>query len=50
MVYGPGEHPSKYRSAIINFIHSALKGEKLTVHKGADPFFDRTFALLLKLC
>lgn len=35
MVYGPGEHPSKYRSAIINFIHSALKGEKLTVHKGA---------------
>ena len=36
MVYGPGEHPSKYRSAIINFIHSALKGEKLTVHKGAE--------------
>jgi dTDP-glucose 4,6-dehydratase len=36
MVYGPGEHPSKYRSALINFIHSALKGEKLTVHKGAE--------------
>ena len=36
MVYGPGEHPSKYRSAIINFIHSALKGEKLTVHKGTE--------------
>jgi dTDP-glucose 4,6-dehydratase len=36
MVYGPGEHPSKYRSAIINFINSALKGEKLTVHKGAE--------------
>jgi nucleoside-diphosphate-sugar epimerase len=35
MVYGPGEHPSKYRNAIINFIHSALKGEKLTVHRGA---------------
>jgi dTDP-glucose 4,6-dehydratase len=36
MVYGPGEHPSKYRSALINFVHSALKGEKLTVHKGAQ--------------
>lgn len=36
MVYGPGEHPSKYRSAIINFIHSALKGERLIVHKGAE--------------
>ena len=35
MVYGPGEHPSKYRSAKIIFIHSALKGEELTVHKGA---------------
>jgi len=34
MVYGPGEHPSKYRSAIINFVGSALKGELLTVHKG----------------
>jgi dTDP-glucose 4,6-dehydratase len=36
MVYGPGEHPSKYRSALINFVHSALKGEKLTVHKGTQ--------------
>jgi dTDP-glucose 4,6-dehydratase len=36
MVYGPGEYPSKYRSALINFVHSALKGEKLTVHKGAE--------------
>ena len=36
MVYGPGEHPSKYRSALINFVHSALEGEKLTVHKGAQ--------------
>ena len=35
MVYGPGEYPSKYRSAIINFIHSALKGEHITVHGGA---------------
>lgn len=36
MIYGPGEYPSKYRSAIVNFIHSALKGEKLTVHRGAE--------------
>jgi len=36
MVYGPGEYPSKYRSAIINFIHSALKGEHITVHGGAN--------------
>jgi nucleoside-diphosphate-sugar epimerase len=36
MVYGPGEHPSKYRSALINFVHSALNGEKITVHKGAQ--------------
>jgi dTDP-glucose 4,6-dehydratase len=35
MVYGPGEHPSKYRSALINFVHSALRGKQLTVHKGA---------------
>lgn len=34
MVYGAGEYPSKYRSALINFVHSSLKGEKLTVHKG----------------
>jgi len=36
MVYGPGEHSSKYRSALINFVHSALKGETITVHKGAE--------------
>jgi nucleoside-diphosphate-sugar epimerase len=35
MVYGPGEHPSKYRSALINFVYSALEGEPLTVHRGA---------------
>jgi nucleoside-diphosphate-sugar epimerase len=35
MVYGPGEHPSKYRSAIANFVYSALRKEKITVHKGA---------------
>jgi dTDP-glucose 4,6-dehydratase len=36
MVYGPGEHSSKYRSALINFVNSALKGETITVHKGAE--------------
>jgi nucleoside-diphosphate-sugar epimerase len=36
MVYGPGEYPSKYRSALINFVHSALKDQKLTVHEGAE--------------
>ena len=36
MVYGPGEYPSKYRSALINFVNSALKDEKITVHKGAQ--------------
>lgn len=36
MVYGAGEHPSKYRSALVNFVHSALKGERLTIHRGAE--------------
>ncbi len=35
MIYGPGEYPSKYRSAISNFIYSALMAEKITVHRGA---------------
>jgi nucleoside-diphosphate-sugar epimerase len=34
MVYGPREYPSKYRSAVSNFIHLALTGEKITVHRG----------------
>jgi dTDP-glucose 4,6-dehydratase len=34
MVYGPGEYPSKYRSAISNFIYAALTGGKITVHQG----------------
>ncbi len=34
MVYGPGETPSKNRSAMANFIHGALTGKELTVHKG----------------
>jgi len=36
MIYGPGEHPSKYRSAISNFVYSALTGEKITVHRGTE--------------
>ncbi|WP_373839072.1 NAD-dependent epimerase/dehydratase family protein [Methanospirillum sp.] len=47
MIYGPGEYPSKYRSAICNFINSGLTGEKIVVHKGAirswcyvDDFID----------
>jgi nucleoside-diphosphate-sugar epimerase len=36
MVYGPGEYPSRYRSALINFVQNALKGDKLTVHRGAE--------------
>lgn len=35
MIYGPGEYPSKYRSAICNFVYYALTGEKITVHRGA---------------
>ena len=34
MVYGPGEQPGPYRSAMANFIFKALKGEKITVHEG----------------
>lgn len=36
MVYGPGEYPSRYRSALTNFVHSVLKGQKITVHEGAE--------------
>lgn len=36
MVYGPGEYPSKYRTAICNFVHQALLKENITVHKGAE--------------
>jgi len=34
MIYGEGEYPSKYRSAIGNFVYWALKGKKITVHRG----------------
>ena len=33
MLYGPGERPSDYRSAIIRFIDAAMKNEELKVHK-----------------
>jgi dTDP-glucose 4,6-dehydratase len=34
MVYGPGEAPSKYRSAISNFVHAARTGREIVVHEG----------------
>lgn len=34
MVYGPGEAPSKWRSAICNFVHSARHERPITVHDG----------------
>lgn len=34
MVYGPGETPSKFRSAICNFVHAALNKKKFVVHQG----------------
>ena len=34
MVYGPGEVPAKNRSAISNFIHEAMTGKQIVVHKG----------------
>jgi len=35
MIYAPNEFPSRYRSAMINFVHNARLGRKLTVHKGS---------------
>jgi len=35
MVYGPGERPGPFRSAMINFISSALSRAPLKVHRGA---------------
>lgn len=34
MVYGPGESPSKWRSAICNFVHAARHGQSISVHEG----------------
>uniref|UniRef100_A0A7C3ML84 NAD(P)-dependent oxidoreductase n=1 Tax=Dictyoglomus thermophilum TaxID=14 RepID=A0A7C3ML84_DICTH len=35
MVYGPGEYPNKYRSAISIFVYNALTNKLITVHRGA---------------
>ena len=34
MIYGPGEAPSKWRSALSNFVHAARHGLPITVHSG----------------
>jgi len=34
MCYGEGEYPNPYRSAMTNFIHAALTGKQLNVHRG----------------
>lgn len=34
MIYGPGEIPSKWRSAICNFVHAARHRQPITVHEG----------------
>lgn len=36
MLYGPGEEPTDYRSALIRFIYNALKNKPLIVHKGTE--------------
>ena len=36
MIYGTGEYPSKYRTAICNFVYQALTGQTITVHRGAE--------------
>jgi nucleoside-diphosphate-sugar epimerase len=36
MLYGVGEEPSEYRSAIVRFIDWALKGQPLIVHRGTE--------------
>lgn len=33
MCYGEGEYPNPYRSAMANFVHSALTGQTLNVHR-----------------
>lgn len=36
MLYGPGEEPTDYRSAVVRFTHWALTGEPLQVHKETE--------------
>lgn len=51
MVYGPGEVPGRYRSALSNFVHKSIRGETLAVHRGTsrswtfvDDFIDGVLA------
>jgi dTDP-glucose 4,6-dehydratase len=53
MVYGEGEVPSKYRSALTQFVHGALTGQRFDVHRGTsrawchvDDFIDGLSLLL----
>jgi dTDP-glucose 4,6-dehydratase len=34
MCYGPPEYPNPFRSAMTNFIHAALRGQRITAHRG----------------
>jgi len=36
MIYGPGVYPSKYKSALDQFIYNALVGKPLIVHRGSS--------------
>ena len=36
MVYGPGENPCGYRSAVVRFVKAALNDEPMTVHHGSE--------------
>ncbi|WP_448524106.1 NAD-dependent epimerase/dehydratase family protein [Pseudothermotoga sp.] len=36
MIYGPGVYPSKYKSALDQFVYNALLGKPLIVHKGSE--------------
>jgi nucleoside-diphosphate-sugar epimerase len=36
MLYGPGERPTEYRSAIARFVHYALHNKPLPVHKNTE--------------
>lgn len=42
-VYGPGEHPGRYRNVIPNFFATALRGEPLTITGTGDETRDFTF-------
>lgn len=53
MVYGPGERPVSWRSAMTNFVYAARHGQPLKVHRGAarawcyvDDFVDGVVRVL----